>query len=68
MAAYELDPTQVRLVLSSIVDNQTSILRKIDNLRRMKESLDEELHDSILRAYNHDLYLIHQTYLALTEK
>ena len=68
MAAYELDPTQVRLVLSSIVDNQSSILRKIDNLRRMKESLDEELHDSILRAYNHELHLIHHTYLALTEK
>ncbi len=68
MAAYELDPTQVRLILSSIVDNQNAILRKIDNLRRMKESIDEELHDSIMKTYQSELYLIHHTYLALTEK
>jgi Mg2+ and Co2+ transporter CorA len=51
----------VRLILSCLEDRNTTILRKTDNLRKMKDSLSDDLYESINRRYQEDLSLIDET-------
>lgn len=55
----------IRLILSCLEDRNTTILRKTDNLRKMKDSLDDDLYESINRRYQEDLSLIDKTIEAI---
>lgn len=65
MVNINISNESVRLLLSSLEDRNTSILRKTDNLRKMKESISNELYDSINRRYQEDLSLIDDTIEAI---
>jgi hypothetical protein len=68
MAEFQLTSTSTRLVLSCLDDSCGSILRKIDNLRKMKGSIDDELYKSINTRYQEELQLVQQTVTSIEDQ
>ena len=67
MGNFNLSDPQVRFLFSCIDDRCAVILRRIDNLRKMKESIDDELYKAINDGYQEDLRLLHETVLILQD-
>lgn len=65
MLTINLEERNVRLMLSCLDDNCGSVLRKIDNLRKMKGSIDDDLYKSINIRYQEDLQLVQQTIMVI---
>lgn len=65
MFQVNINDEGIRLILSCLEDRNTTILRKTDNLRKMKDSLDDDLYESINRRYQEDLSLIDKTIEAI---
>jgi len=65
MAKFNLDDSSIRLILHGLDDKSTVLLRKIDNLRKMKGSIDDELYDSINIRYQEDLQLLEHTVMII---
>jgi Mg2+ and Co2+ transporter CorA len=61
MAQLDISDVGIRLILSGLEDKNTVLLRKTDNLRKMKDSIADDLYDSINRRYQEDLSLIDET-------
>jgi hypothetical protein len=67
MPDFKLTDTQVRFILSCIEDRRDVVLRKIDNLRKMNGSIDDELFEFIMEEHHTELHLMHQTVLTLQD-
>lgn len=65
MSQFNVSDESLRLILSCLEDRNTTILRKTDNLRKMKDSLADDLYESINRRYQEDLSLIDETIEAI---
>ena len=61
MVQLSLEHSSIRLVLSCLNDQCVAILRRIDNLRKMKGSIDDRLYDSINIRYQEELQLVQHT-------
>jgi len=68
MADFQLTSESTRLVLACLDDSCGSILRKIDNLRKMKGSIDDDLYKSINTRYQEELQLVQQTVADIEEQ
>jgi len=68
MAEFQLTSASTRLVLTCLDDSCGSILRKIDNLRKMKGSIDDALYKSINTRYQEELQLVQQTVADIEEQ
>lgn len=68
MAEFHLTTTSTRLVLACLDDYCGDILRKIDNLRKMKGSIDDDLYKSINKRYQEELELLQQTVSAIEDQ
>ena len=67
MAAYNLSDSQVRFILSCVEDRRDILLRKSDNLRKMKGSIDDELYNFFMDSHQSELHLLHYTSLILQD-
>jgi hypothetical protein len=65
MADFKLNDTQVRFILSCVEDRRDIVLRKADNLRKMKGTIDDELFEFIMESHQAELHLLHQTVVTL---
>ena len=61
MVQLNINDVGIRLILSGLEDKNTVLLRKTDNLRKMKDSIADDLYESINRRYQEDLSLIDET-------
>lgn len=61
MVQLNISDVGIRLILSGLEDKNTVLLRKTDNLRKMKDSIADDLYESINRRYQEDLSLIDET-------
>lgn len=58
MLSLNLDASSARLILFCLEEKSYVVLRRIDNLRKMKDSIDDELYHSISNRYQEELELV----------
>ncbi len=61
MSEFNLTKSSARLVLSCLEDHNTTLLRQIDNFRKMKGSIEDDLYKTINTRYQEELELVQQT-------
>ena len=67
MGTFNLSDSQVRFILSCVEDRRDILLRKSDNLRKMKGSIDDELYNFFMDSHQSELHLLHDTSLILRD-
>lgn len=68
MANYMLSEAQLNLTLFCLDSKLSSVLRKTDNLRKMKGSISDDLYNDFMQVYQDELSLINSTYSVFTEQ
>ena len=67
MGTFNLSDSQVRFILSCVEDRRDILLRKSDNLRKMKGSIDDELYNFFMDSHQSELHLLYDTSLILQD-